>query len=232
MIRTLSILLALRLAPTDTAVPNRQPQLAASDGTVALVFGSGNTVWFSRSADNGRNFSRPVAIADLPILALGRHRGPRVVFSGQTIIVSAIGGPTPQTEELVSWRSQDGGAHWSNPVVIDDSRGAAREGLHAMAVDAAGGLAAVWLDLRSKGTRLYGAFSRDAGATWSKNALIYESPGGTICQCCDPSIAAVAPGEFAVMWRNCLGGMRDMYLLRLRDGKPASQPRKRVSLGW
>jgi hypothetical protein len=101
-----------------------------------------------------------------------------------------------------------------------------------MAVDAAGGLAAVWLDLRSKGTSLYAAFSRDAGTTWSKNVLIYESPDGTICQCCDPSIAAVAPGEFAVMWRNSLGGMRDMYLLRLRDGKPASQPLKLGTGDW
>src|SRR5579864_6355321 len=155
MIRTLSILLAMRLVPVDTTVPNRQPQLAASDGTVALVFGSGHTIWFSRSVDNGRNFSRPVPIEDRPILALGRHRGPRVVFSGKTIIVSAVTGSTPQAGEhahglpsdgdLVSWRSQDGGATWSKPVVINDSSGAAREGLHAMAVDATGSLAAVWL---------------------------------------------------------------------------------------
>ena len=242
MIRTLSLLLAMRLVPIDTAVPNRQPQLAASDGAVALVFGSGHTIWFSRSGDNGLNFSRPVPIAERPLLALGRHRGPRVVFSGNTIIVSAVVGSIPQVGEhahglpsdgdLVSWRSQDGGATWSKPIVINDSPGAAREGLHAVAVDAAGGLAAAWLDLRHKGTHLYGAFSHDAGATWSKNVLIYESPDGTICQCCDPSIAAVAPGEFAVMWRNSLGAMRDMYTLRLRDGKPASQPLKIGTGDW
>ena len=32
-------------------------------------------------------------------------------------------------------------------------------------------------------------FSQDGGATWSKNVLLYESPGGTICQCCAPSLA-------------------------------------------
>jgi hypothetical protein len=232
----------MRLVPIDTAVPNRQPQLAASDGSVALVFGSGRAIWFSHSSDNGRNFSSPVSIAERPILALGRHRGPRVVFSGKTIIVSAVTGSTlqvgehahglPSDGDLVSWRSQDNGATWSKPVVVNDVPGAAREGLHAMAADAAGGLAAVWLDLRTKGTRLYGAFSRDAGATWSKNVLVYESPDGTICQCCDPSIAAIARGEFAVMWRNCLGGMRDMYHLRLRDGPPASQPLKLGTGAW
>ena len=232
MMRILSLLLAMRLVPTDISVPNRQPQLAASDDAVALVFGSGRAIWFSRSGDNGRNFSNPVKISELPLLALGRHRGPRVVFSGKTIVVSAVGGSTLATEDLVSWRSQDGGATWSRPIVINDSPGAAREGLHAMAADSAGGVAAVWLDLRTKGTHLYGAFSHDAGATWSRNVLIYESPEGTICQCCDPSIAAVAPGEFAVMWRNSLGGMRDMYTLRLRDGKPASQPLKLGAGDW
>ena len=42
-----------------------------------------------------------------------------------------------------------------------------------------------------------------------------ESPDGTICECCDPSLAAMGHGEFAVMWRNKLGGSRDLYTLRL-----------------
>src|ERR1700676_1038161 len=113
MIRTLALLLAMRLVPTDISVPNRQPQLAVSNDAVALVFGSGRAVWFSRSGDNGRNFSKPVKISELPLLALGRHRGPRVAFSGKTIVVSAVGGSTLPTEDLVSWRSQDGGATWS-----------------------------------------------------------------------------------------------------------------------
>ena len=62
------------------------------------------------------------------------------------------------------------------------------------------------------GTKLYGARSRDGGVTWSKNVLIYESPDGTICQCCHPSAAFDPGGQVLVMWRNCLGGARDMYL--------------------
>jgi hypothetical protein len=79
----------------------------------------------------------------------------------------------------------------------------------------------VWLDLREKGTRLYGAFSNDAGATWSKNRLVYESPDGTICQCCHPSLVPLGKGEFVVMFRNAVAGCRDMYLVTLRDGEPS-----------
>ena len=95
-----------------------------------------------------------------------------------------------------------------------------------------GHLAAVWLDLRSAGTRLYGAFSNDSGATWSKNLLVYESPGGTICQCCHPSLAALGRGEFAVMFRNVQGDSRDMYILKLRDGAVVSTPVKVGNGSW
>ncbi len=232
----LSLLIALQLPAAPEVTPDRQPQLAANGHMVAMVYGNGHSILLRRSADYGRTFSPPVLVAQGAVLALGRHRGPRILFSGQTMIVSAVSGATeatgphahglPADGDLLTWRSTDGGATWSKPVVVNDSPGAAREGLHAMTIDDAGHLAAVWLDLRAKGTQLYGAFSNDAGATWSKNLLIYESPDGTICQCCDPSVVAVGADEFAVMWRNAMGGMRDMFSLRVRNGKVASEARK------
>jgi hypothetical protein len=107
----------------------------------------------------------------------------------------------------MAWRSVDGGRTWSAPTVVNDTPKAAREGLHAMAADAEGHIAAAWLDDRSApGKRLYGAFSNDAGKTWSRNVMLYESSDGTICQCCHPSLVALGHGEFAVMWRNAVGG--------------------------
>ena len=89
------------------------------------------------------------------------------------------------------------------PAVINDKPTAAREGLHAMAADSEGHIAAAWLDDRIPGgKRLWGAFSNDAGATWSKNVMLYESPERTICECCHPSLISLGHGEFAVMWRN------------------------------
>ena len=223
----LAALLALRLQPVSPDAPNRQPQLAAANGTVALVFGSGESIWLARSRDNGRTFAAPSKVASLPKMLLGRHRGPRVAISGNTILVSAI------ASDLFYWRSTDGGKTWSKPATINDQPAAAREGLHAMVADAEGHVAAAWLDDRiAGGKRLWGAFSKDAGATWSKNVMLYESPSGTICECCHPSLISLGKGEFAVMWRNNLAGSRDFYVMRLRDGKPVSTAAKQGLDTW
>jgi hypothetical protein len=225
----LAALLALHLAPVSPTAPNRQPQLAAGNGVVAMVFGSGESIWLARSSDNGRTFSPPSKVASLPKLLLGRHRGPRIVISGDAMIVSAIA----TESDLFYWRSTDGGHTWSKPAVINDQAKAAREGLHAMAADAEGHVAAAWLDDRTApGKKLYGAFSNDAGATWSKNELLYQSPERTICECCHPSLVSLGHGEFAVMWRNVIDGSRDFYTLRIRDGKPVSPAVKQGTGTW
>jgi hypothetical protein len=230
------------LAPVQQGLPNRQPQLASEAGLTTLVFGSGNSIWFSRSLDNAQTFSMPSKVAQVPILALGRHRGPRVVLAGSTVIISAVYGETlstgphahglPEDGDLVTWRSTDRGQTWSPPVIVNDSPGSAREGLHAMAAGEHGQVAAVWLDLRAKGTRLYGAYSRDAGKTWSKNVLIYESPGGTICQCCHPSLVSSGEGSYAVMFRNAADGSRDMYLSEWEINGTVSAPKKLGDKSW
>jgi len=99
-----------------------------------------------------------------------------------------------------------------------DVASAAREGLHTMVAGGQGVVFAAWLDLRLKGTRLYGSTSHDGGATWSPNTLVYESPSGSVCQCCHPSAAVDGQGRIFVMFRNSIDGNRDMYLVRSDDG--------------
>lgn len=218
--------LALHLSPVVPNVPNKQPQMAASGSTVAMVFASGESIWLSKSTDSGRTFGSASKIADVPKLLAGRHRGPRIVIIGNTMIVTAI----PSGSDLFYWRSTDGGRTWSDRAIINDKPTAAREGLDAIAADAQGHVAAVWLDDRLPGgKRLWGAFSNDAGATWSKNEQLYD---GTICECCHPSLLSLGNNEFAVMWRNKLEGSRDLYVMRLRDGKPAGPAIKQGTGTW
>jgi len=215
---------------TVVSAPNveyRQPQLAARAGVVGMTFGAGNRIFYADSRDGGRTFSVPVTVAELGALALGRHRGPRVVFTRDAIVISAVAGARvsqgphahglPENGDLLVWRSADGGRTWSSPSKVNDVAGAAREGLHAMASGAGGVLFTAWLDLREGRTKLYGARSTDGGVTWSKNVLIYGSPDGTICQCCHPSIAAGTGNDIYVMWRNVLQGARDMYVAGSTD---------------
>ena len=215
----LALLLAINLTPETPGTQYKQPQMAALGDTVAVTFGAGNAVYFASSRDAGRTFSKPVRVAEDGKLALGRHRGPRVAMTGDAIVISAVvaekGGG--QDGDLVAWRSTDGGRTWSKGVRVSDVPAAAREGLHGMAAGK-GIVFATWLDLRGQGTRLYGSISRDGGATWSKNRLVYESPDGRICECCHPSAKVAGDGKIYVMWRNALGGSRDMYLAVSTDG--------------
>ncbi len=168
-------------------------------------------------------------------MLLGRHRGPRVAFSRDAIVISAPAKTSAAAKtELRAWRSTDRGKTWTETAMINDLPGAAEEGLHAMAADAAGNLFAAWLDHRhaDKGKELYGARSTDGGLTWSKNTLIYTSPDSTICQCCHPSATFDASGQLLIMWRNALGGNRDMYLARSRDGVAFSKAEKLGQDSW
>ncbi len=211
------------------AIQFRQPQLASGNGIVAMTFGGGASIYFTASKDRGEAFSAPVKVAETGALALGRHRGPRVVILKDAIVITAIHGDKvatgthahglPEAGNLSAWRSTDQGKSWTKASVINDVPGAAREGLHAISAMPDGkGLFAVWLDLREKGTKLYGAKSTDGGKTWSKNVAVYESPEGTICQCCHPSLSIDAKGKIWVMWRNVVDGSRDMYLASSTDG--------------
>ncbi|HTS47135.1 MAG TPA: sialidase family protein [Bryobacteraceae bacterium] len=224
--------LLLSILPLSAGVPNRQPQLAAANGQVVLTFAAGQSIYFASSRDEGRTFGPPTKVAEVPFLAVGRHRGPRAIILKDAIVISAIAGAKPGEGDLITWRSVDRGKTWTRAGLVNDEPNATHEGLYAMAAVAQDNLFAAWLDLRSQGTKLYGARSTDGGNTWSKNVLLYASPSGTICQCCDPSIAIGSHGEIAVMWRNVLDGSRDLYLASSRDGIHFGPPQKLGQGTW
>ncbi len=238
---------ALHLGPMGPDAPAREPQMAANSSIVAMTFGAGKAIYFSASHDGGKTFSAPAKVAEAGILPLTRHRGPRIALAGDSIVITAVTGNKPEEGahahgmpsdgDLFVWRSMDGGKTWSAGRAINDVAASAREGLHALGSDGKGTLFAAWLDKRGgNGTKLYGARSTDGGATWSKNVAVYQSPGGSICECCHPSVAVDAGGRMVVMWRNSLDGSRDMYLATSGaaspDGMAFSTPRKLGNGTW
>jgi hypothetical protein len=242
MIRQTLLRFAKQIQPETNGLPNRQPQLGAGHGQVALAYGAGSAIYFSHSPDQGRSFGPPVKVAEVEALALGRHRGPRVTILKDAILVSAVVGEKVSTElhahglpadgNITVWRSVDRGKTWTRWSVINDVPGAAREGFHGIAEDAKGNLTVAWLDLRGKGTTLYASRSSDGGRTWLKNVLVYASPSGTICQCCEPSLAIDDDGRIHVMWRNVLDGSRDLYVASSRDGITYGDIRKMGTGTW
>ncbi|MGV3532010.1 MAG: sialidase family protein [Chthoniobacteraceae bacterium] len=211
---------ALHAAPVEL-VPSDlhgalQPQVAvAPAGRIHVTFGKGSAIYHAASFDAGRTFTKPAKVGELPKLALGMRRGPRIVASDSVLAITAI---SHADGNLHAWASKDGGATWQAGKSINDAAKSAREGLHAMAGDGKGNAFVTWLDLRNGGMELWRATSADGGATWGANALVYKSPDGHICECCHPSAAMDGEGRVAVMWRNWLDGSRDMFAALSNDG--------------
>lgn len=226
-------LLGVQIAPAAAGTPNRQPHLVARGDDVAVAYGAGSAIYFAASADGAATFGPPVMVSSKGELALGMHRGPRVAYTRQGIVISAVVGEQGKGKDgdVMAWRSVDGGRSWSEPVRVNDVPGSAREGLHAMAFGGRDTLFAAWLDLREKGTQIYGSVSRDGGSTWSENRLVYRSPSGTVCQCCHPSVAVDRSGVILVMFRNASEGSRDMYLARSADGGKTFEEAQKVGRG-
>ena len=67
----LAAVLALHIQPVVPNIPNKQPQLAASGTTVAMVFASGDSIYLSKSTDSGRSFAAASKVAVLPKLLAG-----------------------------------------------------------------------------------------------------------------------------------------------------------------
>jgi hypothetical protein len=219
----LALLRPAAAAPVDILPPELrgavQPQVAvAPDGRVHVVFGKDLAIYHTSAAD-GRSFSPPVQVGELPKLALKMRRGPRIAAMTGVVLVTAI---SHADGNVHGWLSKDGGATWAPTAHLNSAANSAREGLHAVAGDGRGLVFAVWLDDRNGGKELWGAASRDGGATWEADHLVARSSDGHICECCHPSVAVLpgrnGPAQVAVMWRNWEGGKRDLYLTESRDG--------------
>jgi hypothetical protein len=205
-----------------------QPQVALGDnGSIHLTFGQGGSVYYTKSQD-GASFGQPVLVGTLEKLALGMRRGPRVTVTRELILITAI---SHADGNLHAWTSVDGSKWQENPA-LNGAASSAREGLHALAGDGRGRVAAVWLDLRTGKTSLWGKFSQDGGAHWGEDNLIYASPEGPICQCCAPSVAFAPDGRIGIMWRNLLQGARDLYVTETKDGKRFTPATKLGQGSW
>ena len=211
----------------------RQPQVAVDEaGRIFVAFGVGDVIRCAASTDGGRTFEA-TTVGSGGVLALGMRRGPRVAAAGKALVVTAVGGAVGKGRDgdLLAWRSTDAGKTWAGPARVNAEAGSAREGLHGMAGGPDGQVFCAWLDLRTKGTAIYGARSVDGGATWEPDRLVYRAPGGSVCECCHPSVALAPDGTTYVMWRNQLNGARDLYLARSADGGRSFGPAEKLGRG-
>ena len=208
----------VRVVSKDVMLEARQPQAAVgSDGTIYITFAYRENFYCSASTNGGKSYGVPVSVGQIRRLRLGYRKGPRIAASSAVVVITAMG----RAAEILAWRSADRGKTWQGPTSVTDAPDVSKQGYHAMAAGRDGQLFCVWLDQRGQirnHNRIFGAGSNDSGKTWSEDRLIYESPDGFVCPCCQPTVAYDADGAICVLWRNNLDGCRDFYLTISNDG--------------
>ena len=216
-------------SPVVVLASGAQPRLSLdASGTVRLVFGRADSVFFSSLADGAR-FTEPMLVARVPQLHLGMARGPQLASSAHFSLVTAM----DKLGNLHCYQLSHATGTWQEKGMVNDKTGTAPEGLMALAADKQDHFYAVWLDVRHGKTNniCFAAFDPATG-TWSRNKLIYISPDGHVCECCRPSIS-VKGKQVAIMFRNWLHGSRDLYLITSTDnGKTFGKAQKLGTGTW
>lgn len=176
-----------------------------------LVYGKGDSILYEISSDMGNTFSTPTLIDVLPGLFSFAMRGPQISATNHGLVLIAC----TSDGNIHSYYKTDGG--WKRGAEVNDADTSAKEGLMALSADGENAFA-IWLDVRGdKKNKIYGARSNDGGRTWSKNQMVYTSPDSSVCECCKPSVN-MRGNHIYVMFRNWMGGNRDLYLIQSSDG--------------
>jgi len=199
---------------TNKAINGMAPSLAEDNSRVYMAFASHDSILFCSSADQGKTFSDPVLVSVLPDLGTGGGRGPQIIPGKGNLLIAA----TDNAGNILSFIKKKNSKNWEKGARINDVPEVAKEGFVSLAADQNGMVYAIWLDLRGdKKNKIAGAKSLDAGVTWSKNSILYQSPDSTVCECCKPSVA-IKDGLIVMMFRNWLNGNRDLHIIQSSDG--------------
>lgn len=205
-----------------------QPQASLdAKGVVRIVFGLEGKVYCATSKDQGGTFSSPVLVAEIPGMHLGMSRGPQIASSDTYSVITAM----DKSGNIHWFELSPGSQSWKSKGVINDQSGSAPEGLMSIAADKKDNFYAVWLDIRiGKRNQIYFSELSKGESAWSKNQLVYQSPDEHVCECCKPSIA-VNGTEVAIMFRNWLGGSRDLYLAKSSDSGKSFGNAQKLGMG-
>lgn len=201
--------------------------LADAQGVFYLVYGQDSTIYYTTTNNPASTFTKPMAVATLPNLVAGAKRGPQIAIAGQSVVITAV----DRLGDIYAYSLNRHNGKWSPAVRINDVPAIAKECFQAITGTSAGVIHSVWLDLRGdQHNKIVGSTSYDGGRSWSTNRVIYQSPDGSVCECCKVSVAAQG-NDVYVQFRNWLGGSRDLYLAHSTNGGLSYISPQKLGLG-
>lgn len=198
---------------------------------------SGYRIWFSRSANEGASWTKPVAVTpEGEPLRMHPESSPLMVCdeSGRIGVAYStsveVEGRRFPASDLRFVKSADGGVSWSTPATVNDdtASGPGSHSFFGIAQGVTGALFISWLDSRpgadsirsdeaeGHDASIHLARSEDFGTTWGPNV----SQWSRVCPCCRSSVVVDPMGVLYVTFRKHYPGqIRDVVVAR-PDGPP------------
>ncbi|MDF2435872.1 MAG: hypothetical protein K0Q95_248 [Bacteroidota bacterium] len=190
---------------------NVYPRITLSNGDVPLVVWqdmSPAAIYSSRKL--GGAFSTPVTVNPSGVSPfVANYAGAEVSSSGDTAFVVFTSMPM-MSGNAYAVRSIDGGASWSDTLRVDHD--SAKIPNFPTVVVLPGGNPVVSYMIADDGTMANTEYvtsrSLDGGETFLPSVL--PSNPGEVCECC-PASMAVSGNDFALLYRNNISNVRDMW---------------------
>ena len=251
LVSTLLLLAPLSRVPSAAPrvelarVPNGgvQPEIAVDEARVVhMVYLAGepaaSNVFYVRSTDGGRSFSRPLrvnsqdgsAVATGTIrgaqIAIGRNGRVHVAWNGSTsagTIPAVPGSPPAHASMPMLYARTNAAATAFEPQRNLMTRTVNLDGGGSIAADSNGGVYVAWHANSAGGQsgedlrRVWLAASTDDGATFEEERPVSDASTG-VCGCCALRLAATRAGELQLLYRAATERVhRDVYSLVSRD---------------
>ena len=208
-------------------VPQGGEPIAAQttpDGSIHLLYNSGDIPYYVKSADGGGSFTPPLPVVNR------EARKPGLIFEGSSMAVTSSGAiyvamstnnwqtKLPGVPEGLVYSALAPGA--TGFTAVRSLNGRPSEGF-SLAADAGGHLTAAWL-----AGKLFVNVSTDDGRSFTPNAEL--NPAYDPCNCCTTRAVYAPNGELAILYREQRNDDRDLYLV-IQD-KTGRQRRTKVSV--
>ncbi len=194
---------------SNNAGTSQGAQIAVdSSGNINVVWVDNNPgnqdIFFSGSSDGGTTFSVPKNLSN----NTGQSYNPHIAVDPTGDINILWEDTTPGNVDVFFSRSSDGGATFSTPKSLSNSRGSP---LHPqMAVDSSGNINVVWQDAAPGQFDIFLSRSTDGGITFSTPMNVSNNTGYSL----EPQVALDSGGNIDVVWEDNTPGNYDIFFAR------------------